>query len=314
MEYNCEFCKSLFKTKYGLDNHKKTAKYCLQLRGNNNTSYCCTYCTKVYTQKKSLLNHESICPNKLGINNKKDLIIRIEYLEKSLKEKEKYILEKDKIILRKNKNLKEKEKSLEEKEKIILEKNKLLEENKIYIKELELRIYEDLQKRNQELEDKYERVTIEAIKRPTTINYIEKLEITSDEHLSNQSKFLTLDHIKKEEDGYAEFAVECAFDNRIACVDFARKKILYKNEKGDMIVDMEMSDLYQRMCQSIQDRNNELIEQYKIEAEKKYGIDAMSVLIKMTDNQVAIKYGAMGVENKMGKKIIKKICQKALAK
>jgi hypothetical protein len=59
---NCEFCNSIFKTVSNLNNHKKNAKYCLELQNKKNQSnFICNYCSKNFTSKYTLNNHEKKC-------------------------------------------------------------------------------------------------------------------------------------------------------------------------------------------------------------------------------------------------------------
>lgn len=58
----CEFCKKCFKNKYTLKSHQKTAKYCLELRGDLKIGkYLCEYCNKDFTQKIHLCTHLKTC-------------------------------------------------------------------------------------------------------------------------------------------------------------------------------------------------------------------------------------------------------------
>ena len=57
----CEYCNNKFKSLSSLNNHKKTAKYCLEKQNKNNTEYNCSYCAKVFTTKNAMNNHEMKC-------------------------------------------------------------------------------------------------------------------------------------------------------------------------------------------------------------------------------------------------------------
>lgn len=59
--HTCETCKNTFKTKSGLNTHKKTAKYCLKIRDTINLEFCCKFCSKIFTSKNNLEYHEKIC-------------------------------------------------------------------------------------------------------------------------------------------------------------------------------------------------------------------------------------------------------------
>ncbi len=60
MSMECEFCHNKLKNKYCLNLHKKTAKYCLALRGAN-TEYKCELCNKNYTERRNLEKHQEKC-------------------------------------------------------------------------------------------------------------------------------------------------------------------------------------------------------------------------------------------------------------
>ena len=58
--YNCEFCESSFTLKNNLNNHKKTAKYCLQKQFIE-TNFSCSGCKKILCSKKRLETHITKC-------------------------------------------------------------------------------------------------------------------------------------------------------------------------------------------------------------------------------------------------------------
>jgi phage shock protein A len=75
-----------------------------------------------------------------------------------------------------------------------------------------------------ELQDKLENV---AVKRPTTSNktqinnYIHNMKPVTDEHLLDNVQHLTIEHIKKGAEGYAEYALEYPLKDRLLCSDFS---------------------------------------------------------------------------------------------
>lgn len=58
----CQYCKQIFRTHSSLNNHQKTAKYCLKLRGyiNPKGKFTCL-CEADFTSKYSLENHKLKC-------------------------------------------------------------------------------------------------------------------------------------------------------------------------------------------------------------------------------------------------------------
>jgi hypothetical protein len=67
-EFKCEYCDKSLKTLSSLNNHIKTAKYCLEIQGRNkkiiNTTYNCHYCDKKLSSKRNLDNHIKKCKDK----------------------------------------------------------------------------------------------------------------------------------------------------------------------------------------------------------------------------------------------------------
>ena len=241
---NCSFCNNTFTNKSILIQHQKNAKYCLLLQGLENNNFNCIYCKKQYSTKHTLDTHQHTCSYK-----------KIKELNKAKnKEIKELIEEKDKEIKELKKDIK---KLSEEKEKDIQkfeEKDKNIEELKNHIKELE---------------NKLENIAIKIGSKPTIvnnnptnnikyINKIEKLELTTDQYIKDQVNNLTIDHIKKGCVGYAEYAIKYPFKNRIICVDYARRKIKYKDSDGNVITDPEMSKLSSKLFDSIKSRNKDL--------------------------------------------------------
>ena len=67
----CEFCKKELKNISSLNNHKKTAKYCLKIQGNITTEiFECKFCKKEFTTKQHLVTHSKICKKKEEIDYK----------------------------------------------------------------------------------------------------------------------------------------------------------------------------------------------------------------------------------------------------
>jgi len=62
MKMECEYCGAILKTISSLNQHQKTAKYCL-IKQNKpiNTEYTCCFCRTEFTLKSSLHKHVKIC-------------------------------------------------------------------------------------------------------------------------------------------------------------------------------------------------------------------------------------------------------------
>jgi len=136
-----------------------------------------------------------------------------------------------------------------------LEKELLLRDNTI--RKLE-RDFKDLQ-------NKYDEFVVKAIERPTITqnntqnNTINLLPLT-DEHMKNCSRNLTLEHIKEGAVGYAKYALEYPFKDRLKCSDYSRKKITYKDDDGKRIVD-RIDKIVPNFFKSIDTNNEKLIKE-----------------------------------------------------
>ena len=225
----CEYCKKEFSSKSSLNNHKKTAKFCLKLQNKKDdaNNFNCEYCSRNFTSKQPLLTHLNTCKNK-----KEDLVnIEITNLQNKLKETEKDLQEREKDLQNK---LKEREKEFL---KFQLQEKYFLQQEENYKEQIK------------DLQNKLERILNKAIDRPTTTNHNtvnNKFELNtfpSQKEIDRkiESKFndkyildgmkgvaqFVFDHIVKLEDGSMVYA----------CFDTSRQIFKYKDEHGNEIKD-----------------------------------------------------------------------------
>lgn len=96
MDYQCEFCGSELNSERSLIAHKKTAKYCLELRGIESEVYKCL-CLKEFSVKSNLRKHEKVCEKMIQELLKEELEakdLEIEEMAKKMR-----ILEKKNTVL-----------------------------------------------------------------------------------------------------------------------------------------------------------------------------------------------------------------------
>jgi len=80
----CEYCQRNFSTISSLNNHKKTALYCIKARKDTkNADHICEYCDKSFATKYSLKTHMSTCSTK----RETELELYKKNIEKEHKEK-----------------------------------------------------------------------------------------------------------------------------------------------------------------------------------------------------------------------------------
>jgi hypothetical protein len=135
---------------------------------------------------------------------------------------------------------------------------------------------EVLQKENQLLreelkksQDNYKDLSITAVKRPTTStknvqinNYIKNMQPLLQSDITDNVHNLTLEHHSKGPEGYAEYALEFPFKDKIVCVDTARNKIKYKNEEGDVVEDVGFRKMMVKLCTELKDRSFSLSQEH----------------------------------------------------
>lgn len=116
------------------------------------------------------------------------------------------------------------------------------------------------------------------------------------EDIKKSVPMLTLDHHVKGPEGYAEFALEFPFKNKIVCLDVNRNKIKYKNDEGDVIEDIGFRKMMTKLCKAIKDRSfNLCLERYDSLSEKftETAMDEYNCI----ENAMAIARYANGREN-----------------
>ena len=173
--HKCEYCEKEYSSKGILENHQKTAKFCLRLRNNKEEvkSLKCNYCEESFTKKHNLERHYDTCkirPQKI--------------LQEELKKKEKEILELKNII---NQYEKLKDTYQEQKQENLILKIK----NEQYDKELKMKdeINQELKKEIETLKNKIDNTYMTLIDRTdkTYNTFFEKEEKLVDTLLLRQN-------------------------------------------------------------------------------------------------------------------------------
>jgi hypothetical protein len=230
MSLICEYCDKSFNSKSNLIYHQKNTKYCLDIQGINIDEFFCNFCDKRFVSKYTLSKHIEICKEKKAtIEENKNT--KMEILEKDL---EKYRTEN--LMLKKE---------LNDKDKIIDEKNQKIEklENQLFkIAEKPTHTHNNTTTNNNQ---RYQQQIIQ--------NLIPIL----DEHYDQIRDNLTEEHIKRGVDGYADATYDFMKD-KIACTDFSRRILTYKDEKGNIIKDPKMNVFTKKIFTHIQPKCDEL--------------------------------------------------------
>ena len=295
---NCEFCNSTFKSYSSLNNHKKSAKYCLKIQFGVNIEnikdFICNYCNKTLTSKHNLETHYKICKDKeiYILKDEKDKEIK-NIIQQKDDEIKIIIQEKDNEI----KNIIE-QKDIENKN-IIQQKDMEIQQKNSIIDKLEFireKLHEQIKNQKEEensykkqinnLQDQIKEITLTAITKPTTM--ITNKPITN---VMNNNKFNFISNIPSQEEitkiinsklcdkyitngmiGIAKFVYECIIkleDGNIlyACFDRARLMFKYKDENGNIVKDPKAITLRMMIKPGLVSRLGEMIEYLSQECE-----------------------------------------------
>ena len=284
----CEFCQREFINPSSLNKHQRTAKYCLRLRDvqpSKSATFICPDCGFVSTQKASHEKHLQSCKRTHRIFPTKDKFVQeITSLKELNDESTREIVELKKRndefvqeVAELRKRNEELVRQLAEKDMTLVEvlKNRNDElvkqlaekERDIQLAELEtsVRIYK-------EINDRDHRDIIGLADRPTTTNTTTNnfnCPPLTQEHFDDNAQFLSLDHIKKGFQGYAQYALDYPLKGRVKCTDYARRKVKFKNEDGEVVVDPEMKQVRTRLFNALRSRNQELTSEYIAELKQK---------------------------------------------
>ncbi len=268
----CQYCHNKFVSKTSLNNHQKTAKYCLKLRDVKvENSYKCHACGKSFLRCYHLQRHQKQCKSN-------DRLYELE----------------SKLV--------QAEKDIESYQKEILQKNLLIEDQKQTIKELQLQMQE---------------VALKAVSRPTMTkntqinNYINQMKPITDDVLLNNAQHLSIDHIMKGPQGYAQYALEYPLKDRMICVDYSRRKVKFKDKDGNVITDPEMTGLATKFFNSIKDKNKDLILECSKKLKDNFG-DEVDTIVKIFDYKSAIDKGSDGVKTEFHHDFVKEMCSKTI--
>lgn len=205
---------------------------------------------------------------------------------------------------------------------LIREKDKQIEQLRIHFNEQLKEKDNMIREKDQIIKDLAEK----AISKPTITNnntsntVINNLQVISEDQIKDHAKNLTLDHIKRGALGYSEYFLEYPLKERIACTDYSRRKLKYKNEQGEIVTDPEMTTLSDLLFKSIKDRNRELTIQYTNELTDKFKTakDAtqlsyfMEFAGKFSQQDLEVFRMFNGDKNDFFHDILRNICSKTL--
>ena len=177
-----------------------------------------------------------------------------------------------------------------------------------------------------ELQDRIQQIAIQAVKQPKSVttnnnttnsqqvnNIIAHLKPIESNHFAEQAAFLTIEHVKKGLPGYVEYAQDHPFKDRITCVDYARRKIKFKDEEGNIVTDPEMAKLAPKFFEAIKDKSKELTLSWGNEMKDQIGEEIFNRVIEALDIHQDIEKGSEGKLSDFYHDFVKYICSNNIA-
>ena len=237
----------------------------------------CEFCKKVFTTKSNLCLHQRKATYCLKIQEKTpEISYACSYCSKIFNRKDSFDVHltghlTDPVTV------KIKEDNIKMEEEIKQLKMKLDQKDEVLKNALEqIRIF---QEQNQKL-------LMKAVSTPkntyNTVN-IEHFTPITQQHLDDNVKNLTLEHINKGPRGYAEYMINYPCKDSLVVTDIARMIFKYKDENGNLCVDIEARNLINKISKSIDPHNRELITKAISDINSNKRIDVLEQLKKISE-------------------------------
>ena len=259
----CEFCKKIFSGKSNLRMHQTKAKYCLKIQEKTpEISYTCSYCSKIFNRKDSFDVHLTGHLTDPFVIKMKDNKTK---MEDELKELRMKLEQKDDELRMK----------LEQKD----------DELRIKLEHLQT-ILDDKNKQIKAFQEQNQKLLMKSVSTPkntyNTVN-IEHFTAMTQQHLDDNVKNLTLEHINKGPRGYAEYMINYPCKDSLVVTDIARMIFKYKDENGNLCVDIEARNLINKISKSIDPHNRELITKAIADINSNKRIDVLEQLKRISE-------------------------------
>jgi len=122
---------------------------------------------------------------------------------------------------------------------------------------------------------------------------LEEIFPITQECLSKNVKFLTIEHIVKGPEGYVDYFISYPLKDRLLVVDYSDAIIRFKDFSGELIDDAGAVILTKLIFDSLRDRNNELIMEYCTCLNDNFA-DNGEEIVQLLDYRVAVEKCANG--------------------
>ena len=257
----CEFCKKILNSKSALNVHQKNTKYCLKMQGNSQKGQFVCECGKDFHNKHHLISHQDVC-RIVNTVYVQELRNRVNTAEQELRNRV----------------------NTAEQENIILSSK--LGDALITIKDLQ---------------DRIEKITLQAINRPThqtknkQIINLAPFDLTQDKAKIIFANKYTPEYFLQGMKGLARFVSDHIVktdtgESIYACYDRSRDVFKYKNESGEYINDIKavrlVEIIHPAAAEHSRSMNDKFHEEY-MSALSEY--DEENLTNKITQNELDCK-------------------------
>lgn len=255
----------------------------------------CQFCSKILSSVSALNYHQKNTKSCLQLQGKNiDTTTQCEYCSKILSSKSSQKRHMA-ICVRKHKHIEDE----------LYDAKKEIEMLKNIIQELRID--------KKELQKRYDILSLTAVKRPVNNtkniqinNFIQQMEPLRIEDIKESVPMLTMDHHVKGPEGYAEYALEFPFKDKIVCVDVNRNKIKYKDGEGNVIEDVGFQKIMTKLCESLKERSFHLCQEHYEKLSEQFTESELDEYNCM-NTALAISRYANGKDNEFCNKMIKLI-------
>ena len=134
---------------------------------------------------------------------------------------------------------------------------------------------------------------VRSVLEPTLIPKIEQMFPITQEWLVENVKFLTIEHIVRGPEGYADYFITYALKDRLIAVDYLEAIVKFKDAVGETIIDFGAVILTKLIFDSVQHRNKELIMEYCTCLNNNFS-DNGAEIVQLLDYRVAVEKCAEG--------------------
>jgi predicted nucleic acid-binding Zn-ribbon protein len=267
----CDYCNKHFNSKYSLNKHKKTAKFCINIRKNNNIdnteifSYDCEYCSKSFTSNESLNKHLLNCLEKI----KKTFSDEIEQIKKTSSIE------------------------IEHLNKEIIKSKKIINEQENEIIELKMTIAE-LTGKNKVYEVDLMKIAMQPRTTNTNNNIYNNLSVFDKdvltERLNSTLQNITAEQLYEGQKSVAKILAPC-LDNgdgtkMISCSDKSRGTLVSKDKNGNINKDFNAKNLVDVIHPIVLTKADEVNKNDIMKREKSYKLKSLKDDIEKRDNEI----------------------------